>query len=117
MLREVGLIAAEDTRHTRTLLELTEARFIEGQRPTLLGALRAFGLSGLRDLTRGHLAPRSFTFWDYREGAHRRGRGMRIDHLLGTPDVAARVRAAGVDAEERGRDKPSDHAPVWVQLG
>lgn len=72
---------------------------------------------GLRDLTRGHLAPRSFTFWDYREGAHRRGRGMRIDHLLGTPDVAARVRAAGVDAEERGRDKPSDHAPVWVQLG
>jgi 1-hydroxycarotenoid 3,4-desaturase len=38
--------------HTRTLLELTESRFIDGQRPTLLGALRAFGLSGLRDLTR-----------------------------------------------------------------
>jgi exodeoxyribonuclease-3 len=41
---------------------------------------------------------------------------LRIDHLLLNPPAAARLQAAGVDREVRGREKPSDHAPTWVQL-
>lgn len=78
--------------------------------------LRALLGLGLVDLVQPRLGPQRFTFWDYREGAFRRGRGMRIDHILGTRELPARVRAAGIDADERARDKASDHAPVWVDL-
>ena len=55
-----------------------------------------------------------FTFWDYRRRRWERNAGLRIDHIL----VSARLQVvdAGVDREERGREKPSDHAPVWAQL-
>ena len=57
-----------------------------------------------------------FTFWDYFRDAFKRNAGLRIDHLLLSPSVAKRLTAAGVDRDVRGRDKPSDHAPVWVTL-
>ena len=72
---------------------------------------------GLSDVVKPRLAPRSFTFWDLRELSFRRKRGMRIDHVLTTPDLAATVTGAGVDIDERKREKASDHAPVWVELG
>ena len=78
---------------------------------------RALEGLGLIDVVKPRLAPRTFTFWDYRELSFRRKRGMRIDHLLVTADVAARVTGAGVDIEERKKEKPSDHAPVWISLG
>lgn len=71
---------------------------------------------GLEDVVKPRLPARTFTFWDYRELAFRRKRGMRIDHILATAPVAARVRAANVEIEERRKDKPSDHAPVVVEL-
>ena len=58
-----------------------------------------------------------WTYWDYQAAAWPRDHGFRIDHLLLSPEVADRLRAAGVDKEHRGREKASDHAPVWVELG
>ncbi|OYX65590.1 MAG: exodeoxyribonuclease III [Sphingomonadales bacterium 32-64-17] len=57
-----------------------------------------------------------WTFWDYQAGAWQRDHGFRIDHLLLSPECADRMTAAGVDKEYRGREKASDHAPVWVEL-
>ena len=57
-----------------------------------------------------------WTFWDYQAGAWQRDHGFRIDHLLLSPELADRMVAAGVDKAYRGRDKASDHAPVWVEV-
>jgi exodeoxyribonuclease-3 len=65
-----------------------------------------------------HLYPdeRIYTFWDYWRNAFARDAGIRIDHLLLSPEAAARLEAAGVDRDVRGREGTSDHAPTWVQL-
>jgi exodeoxyribonuclease-3 len=57
-----------------------------------------------------------FTFWDYQAGAWQKDNGIRIDHLLLSPQAADRLQASGIDREERSREKPSDHVPVWVEL-
>ncbi len=57
-----------------------------------------------------------WTYWDYQAGAWPRDHGFRIDHLLLSPEAADRLVAAGVDKQYRGREKASDHAPVWVEL-
>ena len=57
-----------------------------------------------------------WTFWDYQAGAWQRDHGFRIDHVLLSPEAADRLVSAGVDKEYRGREKASDHAPVWVEL-
>ena len=58
---------------------------------------------------------RIYTFW-VNADAFRRNAGFRMDFLLLNPLLARRLAATGVDAEHRGRDKPSDHAPVWITL-
>jgi exodeoxyribonuclease-3 len=57
-----------------------------------------------------------YTFWDFFRNAYGRDAGLRIDHLLLNAPAAARLRAAGVEREIRGWEKPSDHAPTWVEL-
>ncbi len=57
-----------------------------------------------------------YSFWDYQRGAWERNDGIRIDHLLLTPQAADRLAAAGADSTMRGRERPSDHAPIWVDL-
>ena len=57
-----------------------------------------------------------WTFWDYQAGAWQRDHGFRIDHALLSPEAADRLVACGVDKDYRGREKASDHAPVWVEL-
>jgi exodeoxyribonuclease-3 len=52
----------------------------------------------------------------YFRNAYARNAGLRIDHLLLSPALAGRLTDAGVDRDVRGRDKPSDHAPVWIKL-
>ena len=81
-------------------------------------AFRALLDAGLVDLYRArHSAPGRFTWWDYRAGNFQKNFGMRIDHLLATPDLAARVVALEIDREARkGKPTPSDHAPVVVDL-
>lgn len=57
-----------------------------------------------------------YTFWDYQRGAWEKDHGLRIDHILLSPRAADRFKSAGVDRAERGREKPSDHVPVWVEI-
>jgi exodeoxyribonuclease-3 len=57
-----------------------------------------------------------YTFWDYQAGAYAKDDGIRIDHLLLSPQATDRLTGAGIDRHVRGWDKPSDHVPVWVDL-
>ncbi|WP_269716470.1 exodeoxyribonuclease III [Caulobacter sp. NIBR2454] len=57
-----------------------------------------------------------WTFWSYFRDRWPRDAGLRIDHLLLSPALAPRLRAAGVDREVRGQENASDHAPAWVNL-
>jgi exodeoxyribonuclease-3 len=57
-----------------------------------------------------------YTYWDYFRQRWERNAGLRIDHLLLNPAATALLQGAGVDRAVRGRDKPSDHAPAWVEL-
>ena len=71
---------------------------------------------GWIDATRQlHPKERLYTFW-VNAGAFHRNAGFRMDFLLLTPSLVPRLAAAEVDAEHRGREKPSDHAPVWIRL-
>jgi len=66
-----------------------------------------------------HMNPKGrkelYTFW-VNTYAFRRNAGLRMDFLLLSPSLESRLKASGVDTEHRGRDKPSDHAPVWIEL-
>src|SRR5262245_9490070 len=64
----------------------------------------------------GSDGPGPFTFWDYQAGAWQKNDGIRIDHMLLSPQAADRLVAAGVDKHVRSWEKPSDHVPVWVEL-
>jgi exodeoxyribonuclease-3 len=59
---------------------------------------------------------RMYSYW-VNENAFRHDKGFRLDFLLVNATAARRLREAGVDREHRGRDKPSDHTPVWIRLG
>ena len=57
-----------------------------------------------------------YSYWDYQAGAWEKDNGLRIDHLLLSPQAADRLTAAGIDRTPRGREKPSDHTPVWCEI-
>jgi exodeoxyribonuclease-3 len=61
-------------------------------------------------------APGLYTFWDYQAGAWQRNKGIRIDHLLLSPQAADRLSGASICKYVRAWDKPSDHVPVYVDL-
>jgi len=78
---------------------------------------RALTNLGLTDAVRAASdADDLYTFWDYQAGAYQKNDGIRIDHLLLSPQAADRMVDAGIDRHTRGWDKPSDHVPVWVDL-
>ncbi len=73
--------------------------------------------AGYVDVVRPHApGPKVYTYWDYQQLRFQKGRGMRIDFVLGNPAFAARVEGAAIDREERKGKGASDHAPVLVQL-
>jgi exodeoxyribonuclease-3 len=57
-----------------------------------------------------------YTFWDYQAGAWQKDNGIRIDHILMSPQAADRFEGCGIDKYVRAWEKPSDHVPVWVRL-
>ena len=61
-------------------------------------------------------APASFSWWDYRMLGFQKNRGLRIDHILLSNALIGRAEAAGIDRAPRKSERPSDHAPAWVNL-
>ncbi|MEP2955705.1 MAG: exodeoxyribonuclease III [Sulfitobacter sp.] len=86
-------------------------------RPESRAAWRQLVNLGLTDAFRARAqGPGHYSFWDYQAGAWNRNNGIRIDHFLLSPTVADRLRDCQIDRDVRGRDKPSDHVPIWVEL-
>ncbi|MGE3066287.1 MAG: exodeoxyribonuclease III [Hyphomicrobiaceae bacterium] len=85
--------------------------------PETRGAFRGLENLGFTDGVRACYPDAGvYTFWDYQAGAWQKDNGIRIDHMLLSPQAADRLRAAGIDRHTRAWDKPSDHVPVWVDL-
>jgi len=57
-----------------------------------------------------------FSFWDYQAGAWQKNNGIRIDHLLLSPEAANRLQDAGIDKGPRGLERASDHTPIWCDI-
>ena len=86
-------------------------------RPETRDAFHRLVAQGWTDSLRTmHPDERIYTFWDYFRNAYGRDAGLRIDHLLLSPALAPALKAAGVHRDVRGREKPSDHAPTWIEL-
>ena len=78
---------------------------------------RSFASLGLTDAIRATSDdPGLYTFWDYQAGAWQKNWGIRIDHMMLSPQAADRLTAAGIDKHVRSWEKPSDHVPVYVDL-
>ena len=127
------------TSHARDLLQLEEAFALAGDYnvipadedvhdparwagdalflPETLRRFRALGALGLTDAVRA-CDPRAgqYTFWDYQAGAWQRDHGIRIDHVMLSPQAADKLCAARIERAERGGEKPSDHVPVVIEL-
>ena len=79
--------------------------------------LRALVALGLADAHRlFEQPPKSYSWWDYRDFAFRRNRGLRIDHILVSAGLATAVKACTIDEGPTKNERPSDHAPVVVEL-
>ncbi len=63
-----------------------------------------------------HPGGHHYTFWDYQAGRWNKDEGLRIDHLLLSPQAADRLDSCAIDRGPRRRDKPSDHTPIWCRL-
>ena len=86
-------------------------------RPETREAFRKLTNLGLRDAIRLCMDESElYTFWDYQGGAWQKNNGIRIDHLLLSPEATGTLKAAGIDKYVRGWEKPSDHVPVWALL-
>ena len=86
-------------------------------RPDSRARFRAILHLGFTETYRAlHPAPGAYSFWDYQKGRWQRDEGLRIDHLLLSPQAADRLEACDIDRAPRGREKASDHTPVWCEL-
>lgn len=86
-------------------------------RPESRALFRELVHLGLTDAFRAlHPEPHRYTFWDYQAGAWQRDNGLRIDHLLLSPQAADRLVECDIDKGPRGCEKASDHTPIWIRL-
>jgi exodeoxyribonuclease-3 len=85
--------------------------------PESRAAFRRLLYQGWTDAIRTlHPKEPMYTFWDYKRDRWRRDAGLRLDHLLLSAPLAARLAEAGVDRQVRGQEGASDHAPAWIAL-
>ncbi|MGC2409678.1 MAG: exodeoxyribonuclease III [Methyloceanibacter sp.] len=86
-------------------------------RPETRAHFQALLNLGLTDAYRAcHDEAHRYTFWDYQAGAWQKNHGLRIDHMLLSPQAADRLVRCEIDPAPRGWEKPSDHVPVWLEL-
>ncbi|MES2434575.1 MAG: exodeoxyribonuclease III [Pseudomonadota bacterium] len=85
--------------------------------PQTRAAFRRLLNLGLTEAFRArNQSPGQYSFWDYQAGAWERNNGIRIDHLLLSPQAADLLQDCQIDRQVRAGDKPSDHVPVWIEL-
>ncbi|UGY02636.1 exodeoxyribonuclease III [Bradyrhizobium quebecense] len=118
--QEVPVVLAGDYNVAPTPLDIYPTRSWDKDaliQPKSRAAFKALVDQGWCDALRTlHPDRPMFTFWDYKRQRWPRDAGLRLDHLLLSPDVAARLAKAGVDRDVRGEEGASDHAPAWVVL-
>ena len=86
-------------------------------RPETRAAFRRIQNLGFTEAFRARTqGPGHYSFWDYQAGAWEKNNGIRIDHFLLTPQCADLLLDCQIDSEVRGREKPSDHVPVWIEI-
>ena len=100
--------------------DVHDAKLWEGDAlflPETRAKFRALANLGFSDAVRAASDdPGLYTFWDYQGGAWQKNNGIRIDHLMLSPQAADRLRDCGIDKATRGRGRASDHVPVWIDL-
>ena len=102
---------AEDAKRPEIWTE--DALFRPESRAAFRKTLNLGFTEAFRSRTHG---PGHYSFWDYQAGAWNKDDGIRIDHFLLTPQCADLLQDCWIEKEVRGREKPSDHVPVWVDL-
>ncbi|MEE9300113.1 MAG: exodeoxyribonuclease III [Alphaproteobacteria bacterium] len=124
--------------HTQSLLELEEAFVLGGDynvipsdadvydpeafaedalcQPESRAGYRKILNLGVVDAFRALHGEVAYTYWDYQRGRWQRDEGIRIDHLLLSPQAADRLSACDIDRGPRAQQKPSDHTPIWCEL-
>ena len=85
-------------------------------RPESRNRFRQLLNMGYTDAYRAYTTDVNYTYWDYQRGAWQKDHGIRIDHLLLSPQATDRMGKVGIDKGPRGQDKPSDHTPIWVEI-
>ena len=86
-------------------------------RPESRARFRALLNLGLTEAWRTlHKEVGAYSYWDYQSGRWQRDEGVRIDHFLLSPQAADRLRACEIDRRPRGKEKASDHTPVWCEI-
>ncbi|HEX3808574.1 MAG TPA: exodeoxyribonuclease III [Rhizomicrobium sp.] len=85
--------------------------------PESRAAYRRLQYLGYTDAFRAcHAETHKYTFWDYQAGAWQKDHGIRIDHILLSPQATDHLKGCGIDKHVRARERPSDHVPVWIDL-
>lgn len=85
--------------------------------PETRAAFRRLEYLGYTEAFRAcHAETHQYSFWDYQAGAWNKDHGIRIDHILLSPQAADHLKHCGIDKYVRGREKPSDHVPVWCEV-
>lgn len=92
---------------------VTDALFLPESRAAFQRIVNLGLTDAFRAITPG---PGHYSFWDYQAGAWERNNGIRIDHILLSPQAADRLIDCRIDTAVRGGEKPSDHVPVWAEL-
>ncbi len=86
-------------------------------RPETRAKFRELVNLGFTDAFRAcHTEAHRYTFWDYQGGAWQKDNGIRIHHLLLSPQAADRLTASDIDRNVRVREQPSYHVPIWAEL-
>ena len=102
--------------------EPVDARFPENWvndalfQPETRAAFRRLENIGFTEAVRATTDAGVYTFWDYQAGAWQKNNGIRIDHLLLSPEAANRLSSAVIEKDVRAWEKPSDHVPVAIEL-
>ena len=87
-------------------------------RPESRARFRSLINLGLTEAWRSlHREVGAYSYWDYQAGRWQRDEGVRIDHFLLSPQAADRLNACEIDSKPRGKEKASDHTPVWCEIG